>query len=124
MMSRVICLVGIDGVGKSTVANMLSDAFRSSGKEARVVWLRYNHLLSKPILLLGRIFGLTRYETIRSLRVGYHYFYKSRFVSYAFIFFQYLDAVRVKYTTIRRMRNCSEVVILTDSYMTSWWTFT
>ena len=113
----LIYIMGIDGSGKSTVSEFLAKKLRDEGYDVEVMWLRFNHVFSKPLLGLCRLLKLTRYETCDGIRVGYHDFYKSSLISYAFIFFQYLDAIRVKYFKILpRCRGKNKILIL-DRYV-------
>lgn len=114
---KLIYVMGIDGSGKSTVSEHLAKQLREMGYDVDILWLRFNHVLSKPLLGFCRLLGYTKYETCDGIRVGYHNFYSSSIISYAFIFFQYLDAVRVKYTKILpKYKNPNKVLIL-DRYV-------
>jgi len=114
---KVIYVTGIDGSGKSTVSEHLAARLRDAGYEVDILWLRFNHVISKPLLALCRLLGLTRYESHGGIRVGYHDFYRSRTISWLFIFFQYLDAVRVRYFRLQpRIGRTGRVVIL-DRYV-------
>ena len=126
---KLIYITGIDGSGKSTVSEHLADQLRSKGYEVNILWLRFNHVFSKPLLGLCRLLGYTKYEKPGGIHVGYHDFYKSKIISYLFIFFQYLDAVRVKYTKILPLYRKKNSVIILDRYVydilieqtKSWW---
>lgn len=109
--------MGIDGSGKSTVSEYLADNIRKLGYDVDVIWLRYNHVISKPLLGFCRFVGLTRYETAEGIRVGYHDFYKSRVISFLFIFFQYLDAIRVKYTKLLPKLKKNDHILILDRYV-------
>lgn len=113
----LIYVMGIDGSGKSTVSEHLAKQFRERGFDVDILWLRFNHVFSKPLLGLCRLFGYTKYETCDGIRVGYHDFYKSSIISYLFIWFQYLDAVRVKYTKILPILKRSNHIIILDRYV-------
>ena len=82
---ELIYIMGIDCSGKSTVSNYIADEYREKGYDVDVVWLRYNHVITKPLLGLCRLIGLTKYETHDGIRVGYHDFYKSTIISCLFI---------------------------------------
>lgn len=112
-MPRVICVTGIDGCGKTTVVQWLRTRLQQEGYQPVVLWLRFNHVLTKPLLAFCRLTGLTRYETIDGVRVGYHEFHRSRMVSWLFVLLQYLDAVRVRWLQVApRLRGAKRVVIL------------
>ena len=89
---RLISVSGIDGSGKTTIIDELSSTLRSEGCNVRVVWLRYNHYLIKPVLALARLLGYTVFEHYPDCRVSYHEFYRSKILSHAFIWLTWLDA--------------------------------
>lgn len=114
---RLIYVMGIDGAGKSTVVEWLAKTLREKGLPVEVRWLRFNHVISKPLLGFCRLVGLTRYETVEGVRVGYHNFYRSRLVSWIFIVLQYLDALRIRWLWIApRLRRGDRTLIL-DRYI-------
>ncbi len=116
-LPKLIYIMGIDGSGKSTVSEHLAEQLRQQGYDVDVLWLRFNHVFSKPLLGLCRVLGYTKYETCNGIKVGYHNFYSSSVISYLFIIFQYLDALRVKYTKILpRCRQKNKILIL-DRYV-------
>ena len=98
----VVCLVGPDGVGKTTQARLLADSLRERGLRVKLVWLRFSHFLSLPVLALGKLTGLSEQVTYENgSRVGYHDFQKSAFVSIAYEIARIVDfwlayLVRVK----------------------------
>lgn len=49
-----ICLMGIDGSGKTTQARRLVARLNQAGIPARYVWCRWQPLLMKPVQLAGR----------------------------------------------------------------------
>ena len=74
---RFIYFTGIDGSGKSTYVELLIKEFRQRGLKAKTVWLRYNYLFTKPVLLYCRLVGLTRRPVLSSRRISVHDFYRS-----------------------------------------------
>lgn len=114
---KLIYVMGIDGSGKSTVSEYLADNLREKGYNVDVIWLRFNHVLTKPLLGFCRVIGLTKYETVDGIRVGYHDFYKSGIISFLFILFQYLDALRVKYTKILPILKKKNQIMILDRYV-------
>jgi thymidylate kinase len=109
--------MGIDGSGKSTVSEHLAAKLRERGYKVKILWLRFNHVFSKPLLGLCRLLGLTRYETREGIRVGYHDFYRSRVISWLFVLLQYLDAVRVRYFRVLPAILGDRKVLILDRYV-------
>lgn len=100
MKNRLICIIGTDGVGKSTQANMLIDRLRKEGIKCEYKWLRFYHFFSLPLLTLARLMGLSEVVTLKSgKKIGYHYFYKSRVISSIYPVFLLIDALI--FTTIK-----------------------
>jgi thymidylate kinase len=109
--------MGIDGSGKTTVSKHLAKSLQELGYDVDIMWLRFNHVLSKPLLGLCRLIGFTRYDVKDGIRVGYHDFHRSRVISWIFLRLQYLDAWRVLHTKILpKMRGDKKVLIL-DRYV-------
>lgn len=82
----VIYLYGVDGTGKSTLGRELTRALQERGVPCHYQWLRFNQYLAKPVNLLGRLTGLSFYRTYPDgTRLGYHHYYKSRFLAWVFI---------------------------------------
>jgi thymidylate kinase len=115
--TKIIYVMGIDGSGKSTIAEHLANKYREDGFDVDILWLRFNHVITKPLLAFCRLVGLTKYETVNGIRVGYHNFHKSSIISTLFVFFQYLDAKRVKYTKIMPRIKAGNQVLILDRYI-------
>jgi hypothetical protein len=91
--SKIFSVSGIDGSGKTTIVTGLASSLRSQGDNVRVFWLRYNHYLTKPLLVMARLLGYTVFEQHGDCRVSYHEFYRSKVLSHAFIWLTWLDAL-------------------------------
>ena len=85
-----ICLSGIDGAGKTLITNQLIENLSKSTKVKRV-WSRYKNYFSKPFLLLMRITGHNYKVKINGIKIGYHDFYKNRYISIIFLILQWID---------------------------------
>jgi len=93
--SKIIVISGIDGSGKTSSINALQEMLKNKGIKSKYVWLRYNHYLTKFVLAFSKCIGLTKYEYFDNSRVVYHNFYKSKIVSWLFIWFTYIDTLLV-----------------------------
>ncbi|TCK19477.1 thymidylate kinase [Thiogranum longum] len=114
---RIINVSGIDGSGKTTVVEWLAEKLGEQGYDVDVRWLRFNHVFTKPLLAFCRLTGLTRYEYVNGIRVGYHEFYRSRVIAWLFVYLQYLDALRVRYLYLGKGAGNARKVILLDRYI-------
>ena len=88
---RFICLVGVDGCGKSTLAKMLQKELTARGIRTRVVWLRMNYMLTRPVLLYCRLTGLTRRPVINGQKASIHEFQNAPIVSALVQYLHWLD---------------------------------
>ena len=85
-----ICLSGIDGAGKTLIANQLIENLGKSPK-VKYIWSRYKNYFSKPFLLLMRVTGHNYKVKINEIKIGYHDFYKNRYISIIFLILQWID---------------------------------
>ena len=114
---KIIYVMGIDGSGKTTVAEYIAEELRARGYRVDVRWLRFNHFFSKPLLALCRLLGYTKYEMAGDIRVGYHEFYRSSAIAWSFVLLQYLDAVRVKWLYLQPCLWSRNRVLVLDRYI-------
>lgn len=95
-----ICVMGIDGVGKTTHVNLILEHLREKGIKCQYKWLRFHHLFSLPLLAFCRIAGYTRLSTLGdSQKCSYHEFYKSKFISAIYPWVLFFDIF--VFTTIK-----------------------
>ena len=91
---RLICIVGPDGTGKTTQAEMLIEYLSKKGLNYEYRWMRFHHFISLPVLGLARILGLTEVQTLPDgKKIGYHHFYKSKLISVVYPLTLYLDTL-------------------------------
>lgn len=91
-LPSIIFITGPDGVGKTTLADLLADELRERGVVVNRGWARYHNYLSKPLLLLAKIMGLNYREKHGESVVGYHDFHRCFPLAWAFVFLQSIDA--------------------------------
>ena len=110
-LPTLISIVGVDGSGKTTLADSLADEIARLGLEPVLVWSRFRNYLSKPLLALSRLSGHNYYKTINGVRFGFHDF--ERLVGYRELFamLQAIDVNIAAYARIHRLRGRADVVI-------------
>lgn len=90
--SIFICIIGIDGVGKTTHVNLILEYLREKGIKCQYKWLRFHHFFSLPLLAFCRIVGYTRLSTLGdSHKCSYHEFYKSKYISVLYPWILFFD---------------------------------
>lgn len=94
MNNNVICIIGPDGVGKTTHVTKIIDEFGKQGYRYEYRWLRFHHFLSIPALLFARIMGYTETDTLPSgKKVSYHHFGDSRVLCFLYPLLLWLDTL-------------------------------
>jgi len=68
MNSIFVCFIGIDGSGKTTLANMLVEIVRQHGTKCRYVHSLYDVFLAKPLLFLARSLFLRKRDRSRNYK--------------------------------------------------------
>jgi len=92
--ARLICIVGPDGVGKTTQARLLEKTYRGRGIPATYVWMRFHHVFSLPLLALARLLGLTEVQHLTSGgTASNHHFNRVRPVAIAYAGLLLLDTM-------------------------------
>lgn len=66
----LICLIGVDGTGKTTHAHALVQQIRSGKRKCVYRWFHYARLLSLPLLAYARLRGLSRYKIVEGQKYG------------------------------------------------------
>jgi hypothetical protein len=89
---QFVIISGIDGSGKTTVIEELRRRLEGRGLSTQYVWLRYNHILVKPVHALCRLIGLTRPYVEDGRKVWRHEFYRCRPFCSAYIGLTWLDS--------------------------------
>lgn len=59
---NLICLTGIDGAGKTTLAHMLVESLRTEGKSAVYLYGRTYPVVSRVLMALGRVTLLRKHD--------------------------------------------------------------
>ena len=117
-MPPIIFFSGIDGSGKTVLIENLIKELNQQGFKTRYVWMRYNHYLSKLLLAFCRITGLTEYHQIAGHKLGVHHFYRSRVISYLFIFSSLIDTAVATFLKLWLFWFKSDAIIVCDRFVT------
>ena len=88
---RTIGLIGIDGAGKTTLAQALRLRLAAAGHPTIHVWTRFRNYLSKPLLGLARLTGHNRKVASAGVTVGLHDFAGVWWLARPFLALQRLD---------------------------------
>lgn len=117
VQARVIVISGLDGSGKTTVIDAIRAELRNRDRETRYVWLRYNHYLTKGLLAVCRLTGLTEYRALPEGIVGQHHFYRSRLISWAFITLTLIDTTIASFLSVHLPMKWSKKVVICDRWV-------
>lgn len=90
---KMICLIGVDGCGKTTILSRLSEQLGIQGHQHSYVWSRFRNYLSKPFLGLMRITGHNRKVTVNGVKIGLHEFKAHSLLARVFLWLQRADMV-------------------------------
>jgi thymidylate kinase len=106
-----ICIIGVDGVGKTAHVDKLREKLKNEGVKCKSTWFRFYNFLSVFLLVYCRIVGLTVYETKNGHRIGRHDFYKSRIISALYPYILFIDMLPMYFTKIYLPRRFGYTII-------------
>ena len=90
--NSAICLIGIDGSGKTTHALRIVSNLQQSGAKSKYVWFGTPYFLSYPFMVICRVLGLTETHHLQNgLTVSEHRYYLNKPVALIFPWIQFLD---------------------------------
>jgi thymidylate kinase len=88
----VICLIGIDGSGKTTHARKIISHLQQSGDKCRYVWFGTPYFLSYPFVVICRVLGLTEIHRLPNKVIcSEHQYYRNKPVALIWPWVQFLD---------------------------------
>lgn len=82
--SLIICLTGVDGAGKTTLAKMLTNSLNSGNKKFKYIHARSIPLISRPVIFLGELIFLHK-ENISNDYSKYNHRKKSVIIKHSFL---------------------------------------
>lgn len=90
---KLICIIGTDGVGKTTHVQELLNQLKNNGMRCKYVWFRFHHFISLFLLAYCRLVNLTIYENKDGEKICHHEFYRSRAISFIYPWLLFVDTV-------------------------------
>ena len=109
-MKRIICLVGSDGAGKTTLSKYIVEQLAKRNHTVVPLWSRSINITSKVLLAFARWFGHAGFEWHDGVKFGYHNFEKVFWLRWPYIFLQAIDANIACRYKLWRNRNADVIV--------------
>lgn len=110
-LPKILCIVGVDGCGKTTLAQWLSSELFKRDIKSVVVWSRFRNYLSKPLLALTRLTGHNHFRTYSGVRFGIHNFESLKIYRELFALLQAIDVNLGAYWYISRRQKKGNLLI-------------
>lgn len=100
-MPKYIIISGVDGSGKTTVINALTEELSRRGSSVNYIWMRYNHYLIKVMNALARALGLSVKVSNEMGNLWEHRLYKCTWFCKIYILCSYLDNYISRYRVLK-----------------------
>lgn len=108
---------GIDGSGKTTILNSLEKQINLEGIETLIIWMRYCHILLKPVHAFCRLVGLSKPNDTSYGKIWKHEFYHSRIFCNIYILLTWADALIGKWLLTWKLAKKKPMVVLCDRWV-------
>lgn len=87
----MICLIGIDGSGKTAHAFKIIVDLQKNGEKCKYVWFGSSYFFSYLCMAFGRLLGFTRLSRTSSLIIPEHEYYRNRPLALMWPWIQLVD---------------------------------
>ena len=99
--SKVLCLIGGDGTGKSTHAKKVVNDLRKMGKKSIYVWFGQPYIFSYPVMFIFNRLGFTKNHRLSNNVVcNEHQYFKSKAISFVWPWLQLFDLTILTLTKV------------------------
>ena len=112
-----IVVSGIDGCGKSSILAGTRELMERDGVASSVQWLRFNHVLCKPLHALARILGLAKKKVMTEGGAWRHEFYRSPLFCRIYVWATYFDTRLGKKKALRNADKAGTEVVFCDRWI-------
>jgi thymidylate kinase len=112
-----IIFSGIDGSGKTTIIDSLETLIKIEGIETLIIWMRYCHMLLKPVHAFCRLVGLSKRHDTSYGKIWKHEFYHSQIFCDIYILLTWLDALIGKWRLSQKIIKNKPKVVLCDRWV-------
>ena len=114
---KLICIIGPDGVGKTTQSKLLIKELEQRSIKSDYLWMRWNHKLSLPILALARILRLSKIVRLKcGKKIVYHFFNKNKSVSFIYQWTSLIDTLLSVIFKVY-IRSMKDTFLICDRYV-------
>ncbi|RLE61994.1 MAG: hypothetical protein DRJ47_11380 [Thermoprotei archaeon] len=99
----LICFIGIDGSGKTTLAKVLANALFERGRKSKYIHNRFVPVLSKPFMVIGKLFFFRRkgkFENYLGYSATAKRVFKNSFIA---VIYQYCLLLDYAFQTMMRL---------------------
>ena len=114
---RFVVISGMDGSGKTTVIEALRDRLEKRGIKTHYVWMRYTHILCKPVHGLCRLIGFSKAYDTRMGKVWRHEFYRSQMFCSFYIVIAWLDTWLGSLRLCWKLKDSEAEVVICDRWV-------
>ena len=113
---RAICVIGVDGTGKTSHALRIVSYLQKTGRRTRYQWFGSPHLFSIPFMIFCRIIGLTKIYHLPTGKYSEHQYYKNKPVAMLWPWIQLLDLIVFVFVHVN-VSNLLKTTVVCDRFV-------
>lgn len=116
-LKKFVVVSGIDGSGKTTIIEALQKRLQEKGFSCFYIWMRYNHVIIKPVHALCRLVGLSRRRQTSQGKIWRHEFYRCQLFCSVYIFLTWLDTWLGRIILAWQLKGPDAEIIICDRWV-------